>query len=153
MKNKVDKILGWVLALLLAAMTLDVIWGVFTRYVVGYQSSWTDELARFLMIWLGVLGAAFASGKDMHISIDLLPQYLSIKNKKRLNILVSSIVVLFVFFAFIIGGMNYVYVSIALGQTSAALNLPMWIVYAILPISGVLLIYYRIYNTIKNSWK
>ena len=102
------------------------------------------------MIWLGVLGAAFASGKDMHIAIDLLPHYLSDKNKKRLDIVVTTIVVLFVFMVFIIGGLNYVYVSMTLGQTSAALKLPMWIVYAILPISGVLLIYYRIHNTIKR---
>lgn len=150
MKSKLDKALGWVLAILLGAMTLDVIWGVFTRYIIGYQSSWTDELARFLMIWVGILGAAYASGKDMHIAIDLLPQYLNEKNKKRLNIFVTTVIVLFVAGVFIIGGLRYVYISYSLGQTSAALKLPMWVVYSIFPISGILVIYYRIRNTFFN---
>lgn len=150
MKSKLDKALGWVLAILLGAMTLDVIWGVFTRYIIGYQSSWKDELTRFLMIWVGILGAAYASGKDMHIAIDLLPQYLNEKNKKRLNIFVTTVIVLFVAGVFIIGGLRYVYISYSLGQTSAALKLPMWVVYSIFPISGILVIYYRIRNTFFN---
>ena len=76
MKLKIEKLLEWVLAVVLIVMVLDVLWGVFTRYVIGHQSSWTDELARFLLIWLGVLGSAYASGRDMHIAIDLLPHYL-----------------------------------------------------------------------------
>ena len=150
MKSKLDNFLGWMLAIILGAMVVDVTWGVFTRYAMGYQSSWTDELARFLMIWIGILGAAFASGKDMHIAIDLLPQYLNEKNNKRLNIFITTIIVLFVLVVFIIGGLRYVYISFTLGQTSAALKLPMGIVYSIFPISGIIIIYYRIYNTFYN---
>lgn len=147
MKSKLDNFLGWVLAIILGAMVVDVIWGVFTRYALGFQSSWTDELARFLMIWVGILGAAYASGKDMHIAIDLLPQYLNEKNNKRLNIFITTVIVLFVLVIFIVGGLRYVYISITLGQTSAALKLPMGIVYSIFPISGIIIIYYRIRNT------
>jgi TRAP-type C4-dicarboxylate transport system permease small subunit len=147
MKSKIDSIISWTLAILLATMTIDVIWGVFSRYIIGYQSSWTDELARYLMIWVGILGAAYASGKDLHIAIDLLPHYLNNKNKKRLDIFVTSVIVLFVIGGYIIGGLHYVYISFVLGQTSAALKLPMWIVYSVFPISGIITIYYRIRNT------
>lgn len=147
MKAKIDNTLGWFLAILLATMVADVLWGVFTRYAIGYQSSWTDELARFLMIWVGMLGAAYASGKNMHIAIDLLPQYLNDKNNKRLDIFISTTVILFVLGVFIIGGSRYVYISFTLGQTSPALRIPMGLVYLVFPISGILIIYYKIRNT------
>lgn len=147
MKAKIDNTLGWFLAILLAVMVADVLWGVFTRYAIGYQSSWTDELARFLMIWVGMLGAAYASGKNMHIAIDLLPQYLNDKNKRRLDIFISATVILFVLGVFIIGGSRYVYISYTLGQTSPAIKLPMGLVYSVFPVSGILIIYYKIRNT------
>ncbi|MEJ2112931.1 MAG: TRAP transporter small permease subunit, partial [Flavobacteriaceae bacterium] len=85
-KPKIDSLLGWTLSILLAIMVIDVLWGVFTRYVMAEQSSWTDELARFLMIWVGILGAAYASGQNKHIAIDLLPMYLNPVNREKLRI-------------------------------------------------------------------
>lgn len=150
MKVKLDKFLEWLLAILLAVMVVDVLWGVFTRYVMGHQSSWTDELARFLLIWVGVLGAAYAVGRDMHIAIDLLPHYLNAKNQKRLQFFNAVIVVLFALAVFIIGGSRYVYISFHLGQSSSALGLPMGYVYMIFPISGIIIIYYKIQSIFSD---
>ncbi len=58
LKNKIDLILGKALVLIMGLMVVNVLWQVFTRFIIGDPSSFTDELARFLMIWLGVLGAA-----------------------------------------------------------------------------------------------
>ena len=146
MKYKIDNVLGWILAILLSVMVVDVLWGVFTRYVMGHQSSWTDELARFLLIWLGVLGAAFASGKDLHIAIDILPNYLNSKNQRRLQFLIATLIVIFVFLVFIIGGTRYVYISLSLGQLSPAIGIPMGYIYMVFPISGIIMIYYKIQN-------
>lgn len=153
MKNKIDNLVGWVLAILLAVMVFDVLWGVFTRYITGEQSSWTEELARFLLIWIGILGAAFATGKNIHISIDLLKDYLSDKVNRKTDILITAVIVLFTIAIFLIGGIRYVFISFKLGQTSPALGLPMGLVYSIFPISGLLIIYYRIHNLLKDKWK
>ena len=64
MKDRVDNFLEWAMAFLLGIMVLDVFWGVITRYLLESQSSWTDELARFLLVWLSIMGAAYASGKN-----------------------------------------------------------------------------------------
>ena len=58
-RKKVDKILGTTLAIIMGVMVINVLWQVFTRFVIGTPSSFTDELARYLMIWVGVLGAAY----------------------------------------------------------------------------------------------
>lgn len=150
MKLKLDKFLEWTLAIILAIMVLDVLWGVFTRYAMGNQSSWTGELARFLLIWVGVLGAAYASGKDLHIAIDLLPHYLNSKNQKRLQFFNAIAIIIFVFLVFIIGGTRYVYISLSLGQLSPALGVSMGYVYLILPISGAIIIYYKIHSLLSE---
>lgn len=72
MRQWVDRCLEYVLITLTALLTLDVLWQVFSRLVLPSPSSFTDELARFLFMWVGLLGAAYAAGKRLHLAIDLL---------------------------------------------------------------------------------
>ncbi|SHJ84165.1 TRAP transporter small permease [Maribacter aquivivus] len=149
MRNKIDSILGKTLVLIMSVMVINVLWQVFTRYVTGNPSSFTDELARYLMIWIGVLGAAYVSGRNLHVAIDILPLRQSKKTQKKLKVIVTTLIILFVFFAFVIGGSRLVYISYVLGQQSPALQLPLAVVYLIIPISGLLIMYYKI-SDLKN---
>lgn len=141
-KKWVDDILYVILAILMALMVVNVLWQVASRYILGSPSSFTDELSRYLLIWVSLLGASYVSGKKLHLAIDLLPLKLHGKKALRLNIFINSIVAVFAFFVLIWGGINLVYITLTLEQTSAALNVPLGYVYAVLPISGVLIIFY-----------
>jgi TRAP-type C4-dicarboxylate transport system permease small subunit len=143
-REKVDKILGNVLIIIMAVMVVNVLWQVISRYLVGIPSSFTDELARYLMIWIGVLGAAYISGKNMHVAIDLVQSKASEPVRKRLKIIIYFIIIIFVFGAFVVGGIRLVYVTYILEQYSPALQIPLALVYLILPISGIIIIYYKI---------
>lgn len=149
MRNKIDSILGKTLVLIMSVMVINVLWQVFTRYVSGNPSSFTDELARYLMIWIGVLGAAYVSGRNLHVAIDILPLRQNKKTQKKLKIIVTVLIILFVLFAFVIGGSRLVYISYVLGQQSPALQVPLALVYIIIPISGLLIMYYKI-SDLKN---
>jgi TRAP-type C4-dicarboxylate transport system permease small subunit len=144
MRKKIDQFVGTLLALLMAAMTLDVSWGVFTRYLIGAQSPWTEELARFLLIWIGLLGAAYVAGQNKHLAIDLLSSRLEGKSKRLLQRAINLIILFFVVTALFIGGLRLVYITYKLGQASAALQLPLSVVYLIIPISGLLVVFYKI---------
>lgn len=144
MRATIDRILGRILITIMSIMVLNVLWQVFTRFVTGDPSSFTDELARYLMIWIGVLGAAYVSGRNLHVAIDILPARSNKRRQKVLKAIVYSLVILFVFFAFVIGGTRLVYISYVLGQQSPALQLPLAVVYLIIPISGLLIMYYKI---------
>ena len=150
MRNYLDKFLEWSVVALLIIMLFSVLWGVGTRYVFDDQSSWTDELARFMLIWVSIVGATYISGKNKHISIDLLPGSISKKGRLKLDILASFIIAIFVVGVFIIGGIRYVYISFHLGQTSAALEIPMGCVYIILPICGFFITYFKTCDIIKS---
>jgi len=148
-KKKIDKTLGNFLVALMAIMTLDVLWGVLTRYLLGSQASWSEELARFLLIWIGILGAAYASGQKMHLSIDLLQPKLSTRNQVRLSRVINVLVIAFTLSVMVIGGLRLIYITQTLGQLSAALRIPMAFIYSVVPISGLLIIYYKILGLIS----
>lgn len=144
MRQKIDYVLGSFLAFLMMVMTVVVLWGVFTRYVMSSQASWSEELARFLLIWIGILGAAYAAGQNFHLAIDLLKPKLEVKNQRRLTIFIDLMVIAFALAIMVIGGFRLIYITQVLGQLSPALQVPMSVIYSVVPISGLLVIYYKI---------
>lgn len=151
MKEKIDRALGAFLVGLMAIITLDVLWGVFTRYALGDQASWTEELARFLLIWIGTLGAAYASGQRMHLAIDLLTPSLNPSQAIRVKRLIALIIIGFVMAVMVIGGIRLIYITFFLDQTSAALQIPMGVLYSVIPVSGLLIIYYKLHEILNPA--
>lgn len=142
-RDKTDKILANTLIIIMSVMVVNVLWQVFTRYIMGDPSSFTDELARYLMIWIGLLGAAYVSGKNMHVAINVLPEKFSESSQKKITLFVNLLIIVFVFAALVIGGIRLVYITYILDQTSPSLQIPLAVVYMVLPLSGALIIYYK----------
>ncbi|MGI9174898.1 MAG: TRAP transporter small permease [Rhodothermales bacterium] len=141
-KTGVDRALGWTLVVLMGVSVVNVLWQVFTRFIVNNPSSFTDELARFLLIWIGLLGASYAVGMRLHLAIDLLPTKLTGRAAIGLNLFIEGIVFLFGLVVMVIGGTQLVGLTLLLGQTSAALQLPLGYVYLVLPLSGLVVMFY-----------
>ena len=150
-REKIDKVIEFALIVLISTLVLDVLWQVFSRYVLTSPSSFTDELAGFLLIWVGLLGAAYVAGKNEHLAIDLMLQKMKGKKKRNLQIFINSIVGIFAVFVMVFGGTWLVYTRFILGVKSAALALPLGYVYLVVPISGLLILYYTIDNSLKTK--
>ncbi len=149
LKTIMDKKLELVLITLMSLLVINVLWQVLSRYILSSPSSFTDELAGYLLIWVGVLGAAYVAGQKQHLAIDLLIQKSSVKNQKRLNIFINICIALFALFVMIIGGSWLVITRFQFNVSSAALHLPLGYVYLIMPVSGLLILYYSILFIIK----
>ena len=143
-RSAVDKVLEWVLITIVAVMTLNVLWQVFTRFIMKSPSSYTEELARYLLVWLGLLGGAYAVGKKMHLSIDLLPMKLKGKSRLMLELVIQGCIILFATAVVLVGGAELVGLTLTLEQLSAALRIKLGYVYLALPLSGALMIFYSI---------
>ncbi|WP_319531661.1 TRAP transporter small permease [uncultured Cohaesibacter sp.] len=133
---------GVIIILLVAAVS----WQVFSRYILNDPSTFTDEIARFMMIWLGLLGASFLFGKNGHLAITLLSDSLSPKLQAALQTLIGILVVLFAYLAMFSGGITLM--GRTMFQISPALGIPMGYVYGILPISACLICFYVLLNII-----
>lgn len=149
-KNKVDKVVATALVILMSLMVINVTWQVLSRYVFMNPSSFTDELTRYMLIWLGMLGAAYVAGQDKHLAIDLLPQKLTGKPKQNLLIIINTVIIFFAVAVMIMGGLNLVYITFILDQKSATLQVPLAFVYTIIPFSGLVVTYYQIVLIISH---
>jgi TRAP-type C4-dicarboxylate transport system permease small subunit len=143
-KNKLDKVVAAALVALMSLMVLNVTWQVISRYVLMNPSAFTDELSRYMLIWLGMLGAAYVAGQDKHLAIDLLPQKLTGKPKQNLLIVINVVIIVFAVAVMVLGGLNLVYITFILDQKSATLQVPLAFVYTIIPLSGLIVTYYQI---------
>jgi TRAP-type C4-dicarboxylate transport system permease small subunit len=149
LREKIDKVLEGFLVLIMSILVLDVLWQVTSRYVLSSPSSFTDELAGFLLIWVSLFGAAYVTGKKEHLAIDLMLQNATPKRREILETIINVSIVLFALFVLVIGGIWLVYTRFALEVKSAALQLPLGYVYIVLPISGLLIVFYSIDNLNK----
>lgn len=140
--KRVNKILEWVLISLMAANVLNVLWQVFTRFVLKDPSSFTEELARYLLIWVGLLGASYAAGQKMHLAIDVVLKALVGKIRNLTELCIELLIFSFAFFVMVIGGLRLVAITLKLNQISAALRIQLGYVYLVLPFSGLLIMFY-----------
>lgn len=144
MRKKIDHILEIILVGLFSIMLISVIWQVFSRFILGSPSTITDEISSFGLIWVGLLGAAYASGKNLHLAIDLVPAKLLSKHRIWFDAFVFISIALFSLSVLIIGGGRLSWITFVLGQKSAALEIPLGFIYLVLPISGILIVYYSL---------
>ena len=148
--EKMHIALKWLLIILLIVMVFDVSWQVFSRYLLQRSSSITEELATFLLIWVGLLGSAYAYREKAHLGIDLISNKLSSKGKFYSEVIVLIVVVLISFFVFVFGGLRLVYITFTLNQLSPAMRINMGFIYFVVPITGIIIILYS-FDSFRNS--
>lgn len=152
MRKIIDKILESLLIGLMAVLVIDVLWQVLSRYILVSPSSVTDELAGFLLIWVGLLGAAYVAGKCEHLAIDILLQHVAPRTQLLLRFFIAFIVCMFAISVLIIGGGWLVYTRFHLGVISASLGINLGYVYLVLPLSGFLTAYYVIEDVVTYCY-
>ena len=147
----VDQTLLFFLQLLLISIVLVVTWQVVSRYLLNSPSPFTEELARFQLIWISLLGAAYAYRHNAHLGLDLIYDESSDKIKAILNKLIHGSIFVFSLLALIFGGIALVSMTLTLGQKSAVMGIDIGLVYVVLPITGIWICIYSIAAIFKRS--
>ncbi len=142
LRSSVDQVLKWLVIALMGVMVLNVLWQVFTRFVLRDPSSYTEELARYLLIWVGLLGAAYAASQKMHLAIDILTARLHGRSRHYAEMFIYLCTFLFALTIMVIGGIRLVNLTLTLNQISAALQIKLAYVYLALPLSGIIIMFY-----------
>lgn len=140
--DRLDEVLSRLLIALLAFLVLDVCWQVITRFVLNDPSSYTEEIARFTLIWISLLGAASAYKRGLHLGIDIVTNALSQRLSFLSQLLVHAFVIAFAVLILIYGGSKLVVMTLQLDQVSAVLGVKMGFIYLAMPISGVFFLIY-----------
>ncbi|MFV0484512.1 MAG: TRAP transporter small permease [Bacteroidales bacterium] len=147
MRNKIEKFLEVIMVATMVTLVCVVVFQIITNLTNIIDNSSSDELAGFLLIWVAMLGAAYGTAKGSHLAIDILLMKLRDKGTSRpLEILIESLVGMFALTVMVIGGLTLVYSRFRLGVVSPSMQLPLGYVYSIIPLAGVLIMYFCISN-------
>ena len=141
------KSLEVLLMVMVAVLTLTVLWGVFTRFCLGKQAAYTDELARVLLVWVSMVGAALAFGVKAHLGVDFFVNMLHPEARKTLGMLVQVVTAVLAAVVFVVGGWG-----LAMGQMGQQLpTLPVsrGLVYISIPLGGVLICLFALENLVE----
>ena len=128
------------------AMVLLTCWQVFTRYILQNPSSWSEELVSYLFAWMSLLGASLVVGERGHMNIPIVVERMSEGWRKAFAIFAELVALAFAGVILIFGGIQIA--SLAMGQMTSSLGLPIGVFYVILPISGLINIIYTALNIV-----
>jgi TRAP-type C4-dicarboxylate transport system permease small subunit len=143
--NLLDSFLNRFLQALLLLITIAVTWQVFSRYVLGDPSSFTEELARFLLIWLTLLGCVFAYRHNSHLGLDMIYTQASTTQQKVMYYIIHLCVGTFALCVMMIGGYSLMNMTDQLGQASPVMGIDISWVYSVVPLSGLLIVIYALH--------
>jgi TRAP-type C4-dicarboxylate transport system permease small subunit len=130
------KVLLPLLVLLSSVLTIVVLYGVFMRYVMNNSPSWTEEAARYLMVWSALIAMSIALRQNRHIGLTSLVERLWGKYTNT-AFFFADIAMLIFFIVMLVTGINMaIFVT---NQRSPSMNLPMWIPYLSIPVGGFFL--------------
>ena len=148
--SRIEKIIttamGWILAVLIFAMMVDIFAEVIVRYVLHTALSFSEELGRYVFVWIVFIGMARCVAFDKHVALDIVPNAIKGSGKKVIMTLIYLLQVLF-FTAVTAGGC--VLYQIGLRQKSATMRIPMNLVYICIPFCGCVSLFFIIMKLIR----
>lgn len=144
LKRGLDRGLEVITAVSMGALVIDVTWQVITRFILNNPSSWTEEIATYLMIWVGLLGAAVALHRKAHLGIDYFVGKLEEKKRLFTEVLVYVCVAAFSSTVLVVGGYQLVSETFQRGQTAPATGIELGYVYVAIPVSGFFITLYSL---------
>lgn len=147
-KNGVE---GAVVAVILATMVVILFAQVFARVFFSSSIVWSEEVARYLFIWLVFLGLGAVTLRGAHIVVDVLLLRLPVKGRKIATQTIYAVVFM-INVVVIIATVRMIEVVLSLNQTSPAANIPMGLVYLAVPV-GVTIASLRLIQVSLRLWK
>jgi TRAP-type transport system small permease protein len=135
--DKINKAVKYIVSAMFIILAVLVVLQVITRFVIDYPLSWSEEISRYLMIYIVFFGAALAMRNKEHIAIDFLVEIVSAKRKKVLNSVILWISLIFAAILFYYGSALTLTV---VNQATPTLQFSMSWAYAAIPLGSLLLL-------------
>lgn len=139
--SALNRCLEYLLSGLGLSMALLVAVQVFCRYALNSSLFWSEELARYMLVWLSFFGATVAYYRNLHPGVDVLTVRLSADGQRYMRLLVHAVSMALALVMIISGSRFAWFVRM---QISPALSIPKWIILTVIPLSGAILLLYAL---------
>lgn len=146
--SALNRLIEYLVAGLGLTMALLVALQVFCRYALNHSLFWSEELARYLLVWLSFLGATVAYYRQVHPGIDALTSRMPHPARHRCRQVVFLISI-GLFMVMICSGIQFAW--FVRMQISPALAIPKWYILSIIPLSGTILLSYALHFLLHSG--
>jgi len=141
-----NKLVEYVVAVLLTVMVVTVFLQVIFRFVIHSSLPWSEELARYILVWISFLGASIGVKRKAHIGVSVITNMLGGVAAKIVSVLIPFLSAVFFLFLAIYG---YRILDIVTYQLSPAMEISMAFPYSSITVSGVLMLLYSLQDMMK----
>ena len=144
LRSIINGVLSAVCCFLFAAMVVIGTYQIVTRYVFNSPSTISEELLTYSFTWMALLISAYIFGKRDHMRVNYLADKVKGSARVALEVFIEAMTVAVSAIVFVYGGLTMV--DLTMMQKTASLGIPMGTVYAVVPISGALIVIYGLMN-------
>lgn len=145
-RQVIDVTLSSLCVIIFALMVIIGTYQITTRYFFNKPSTVSEELLTYSFTWMALLASALVFGKRDHMRMGFLADKLTGTPRKILEIVIELLVMLLAGSVLVYGGATIM--RLTMTQVTASLGIPMGIVYTVVPLSGVIIVFYSILNII-----
>lgn len=145
-RQVIDVTLSSLCVIIFALMVIIGTYQITTRYFFNKPSTVSEELLTYSFTWMALLASALVFGKRDHMRMGFLADKLTGTPRKILEIVIELLVMLLSGSVLVYGGATIM--QLTMTQVTASLGIPMGIVYTVVPLSGVIIVFYSILNII-----
>lgn len=142
-----DKFEEWFILFALAIMGIVLTMQVFARYVMNYSLIWSEELARYIFVWITFIGAGYGIKNGVHIKMELFYNKFPSVVQKLVTI-ITNIIAIFCFSCVIPYGIKFTISQQNIA--SSAMGIPMNYVFAAVPIGCSIIVIKLLADTIQT---
>ena len=145
-RKAIDVTLSSACAVIFAAMVIIGTYQIVTRFIFKSPSTVSEELLTYSFTWMALLSSAYVFGKRDHMRMGFMADKAGPGGQKILSIIGELLVLLLASSVMVYGGGTIT--KLTMTQSTASLGIPMGVVYTIIPISGLLIVFYAVLNIV-----
>ena len=141
-----NTIVSTICIILFAAMVVVGTYQIVTRFIFNSPSTVSEELLTYTFAWMAMFASAYVFGKRDHMRMTFIADKLPKEQRKILEIVIELLIIAFAVIVLIYGG--FTIMGLTMTQKTASLGVMMGVIYAVVPICGILIAIYGVLNVI-----
>ncbi|AEA33129.1 TRAP transporter small permease [Hippea maritima] len=135
LSNTINKLIEVLVVLLALILSFFMVLSVFYRYILNNSIYYSSELCRFLLVYITFLGSTVAYKHKAHIGVDVFVEYLPLKGKRFIELLIELSFLSFMVLLFVV---SLKFLPMMWLQRTATLQLPYAYIFLIVPVSSAI---------------
>ena len=145
-RKAMNAVVSTICIVLFAVMVVVGTYQIITRFVFNNPSTISEELLTYTFAWMAIFSSAYVFGKRDHMRMTFVADKLPKEQRKILEIVIELLIIAFAVIVLIYGG--FTIMGLTMTQKTASLGVMMGVIYAVVPICGILIAIYGVLNVI-----